>query len=82
MRMASKSTDTEKKIQALDVEILGIESKATHQGYRDASRRNRIDEELAVLHENQQHDTAYLAGGRTGEAKGDQEAPEPPSSKE
>ena len=48
--MTAKSTDIEKKIGALEAEGSAIESKTSHLGFRDASRRNRIAEQLYVLH--------------------------------
>jgi len=53
--MSTKRSNTERQIEALEAEELVIESKTTHQGFRDASRRNRIEEELSVLHEGQRH---------------------------
>jgi hypothetical protein len=49
--MTKKLTDIENRIEALQSEESAIENRKTHQGFRDASRRNRIEEKLDVLHE-------------------------------
>lgn len=49
--MTEKSPNIDEKIKVLEVEVSSIESKATHQGFWDASRRNRIEEQLEVLDE-------------------------------
>jgi hypothetical protein len=53
--MSLKKSNTERQMKALEAEELVIESKTNHQGFRDASRRNRIEEELNVLQEGQRH---------------------------
>jgi hypothetical protein len=59
--MATASDEVkEKMIEALEAEELRIKGKATHQGFRDASRRNRIEEELGSLQENQLRDESSL----------------------
>lgn len=58
--MTAKSTDIEKKIGALEAEESAIESKTSHLGFRDASRRNRIAEQLDVLHANLRRSESHL----------------------
>ncbi|SNS71657.1 hypothetical protein SAMN05421770_10247 [Granulicella rosea] len=54
--MTKKLTDREKKIDDLQAEESIIESRSTHQGFRDASRRNRIEEEVNALEEASRRD--------------------------
>ncbi len=54
--MTNKPTDLEKKIDILQDEESSIESKKNHPGFRDASRRNRIEEEIEVLEESSRRD--------------------------
>lgn len=59
--MINEASQVEKKIDALEAEELAIENKATHQGYRDASRRNRIQEEIGALHDVERRDDSSRA---------------------
>jgi len=52
----NKPSEVERRIDDLKAAELAIENKATHQGYRDASRRNRIEEEVEALDEIQRRD--------------------------
>ena len=47
--MTAKSANVAQHIQTLEGEGSMIEAKTTHQGFRDASRHNRIDVELSAL---------------------------------
>lgn len=65
--MIKKPSEVEKMINTLEDEEVGIESKVTHHGYRDASRRNRIEEEVDSLQEAKRHDKS-LAVSFNGES--------------
>ena len=54
--MINKPSEGQRKIDDLNAAELAIENKATHQGYRDASRRNRFKEEIEALDEIQRRD--------------------------
>jgi len=58
--MTTKLTDVEKKIGALEAEKSLIESKTSHPGFRDASRRNRIAEQVDVLQANLRRGDSHL----------------------
>lgn len=58
--MTAKSANVAQHIQALEGEESMIEAKTTHQGFRDASRRNRIDEQLSVLRDTLRQDRTII----------------------
>lgn len=54
--MIKAAKDIEKKIKVLQAEKSVIEDQTTHHGFRDASRRNRIEEQLDELDETLRRD--------------------------
>jgi hypothetical protein len=48
--------DVESRIKVLQAEESAIEDQTTHHGFRDASRRNRIEEQLDELDETMRRD--------------------------
>jgi hypothetical protein len=57
--MTGQSPNTTEQIKVLEAEESILENKTTHKGFRDASRRNRIQEQLEVLHEAARHAEPY-----------------------
>lgn len=57
--MTEQSPNITDQIKVLEEEKSSLENKATHQGFRDASRRNRVEEQLEVLHETVRHSAPY-----------------------
>ena len=54
--MIKAAKDVEKKIKVLQAEKSVTEDQTTHHGFRDASRRNRIEEQLDELDETMRRD--------------------------
>lgn len=54
--MTNTAKDVEKQIKILQAEESVIEDQTTHHGFRDASRRNRIEEQLDELDETLRRD--------------------------
>jgi hypothetical protein len=63
--MAKERTDVANRINTLQAEESAIEDRETHVGFRDASRRNRIEEQLDALHEAvRKNNTSHAAAPR------------------
>jgi hypothetical protein len=67
--MTAKPIGVVKQIQALEGEEALIEAKTVHKGFRDASRRNRIEEVLSALHTRlrEAHDVGVQRSGKTND---------------
>ncbi|MEO6804393.1 MAG: hypothetical protein ABI197_14235 [Granulicella sp.] len=57
--MTGQSPNTTEQIKVLEAEESILENKTTHKGFRNAGCRNRIQEQLKVLHEAARHAETY-----------------------
>lgn len=62
--MDAKSIDLKTKIHLMQAEKSNLEQSASRQGYSDASRRNRLAEELKLLQETDRRNTRLDAWHR------------------
>jgi len=58
--MTAEPLNVAKQIQALEGQEPMIEAHTIHEGFRDASRHNRIDVELSALRDTLRRDRAII----------------------